>query len=116
MKKNDLEDKEQSNQAREEDIDIAQLFVLIGKGFSSIINFIVSLFNTIFGWFLLFIIFIRANLKKMIIVALIGGSLGAVYQYGLKEIQYESSMTVEPNFGSTVQLYKNIDYYLSLVK
>ena len=52
----------------------------------------------------------------MMLAALIGGALGAVYQYALKEAQYESSMTVEPNFGSAVQLYKNIDYYLSLVK
>ncbi len=52
----------------------------------------------------------------MMLAALIGGSLGAVYQYAFKEVQYESSMTVEPNFGSAVQLYKNIDYYYSLVK
>ena len=62
------------------------------------------------------LLFIRGNLNKMMLAALVGGSLGAVYQYAMKEVQYESSMTVEPNFGSTVQLYKNIDYYLSLVK
>ena len=116
MKKDELEGKEQSGQSREEDIDIAQLFVLIGKGFSGIINFIASLIKTVFSWFLLFLIFIRGNLKKMILAAIIGGSLGAIYQYAIKEVQYESSMTVEPNFGSAVQLYKNIDYYLSLVK
>ncbi len=116
MKKDELDDKEQQGLSKEDDLDIAQLFVLIGKGFTSIINFISDLVKTIFGWFLLFIIFIRGSLKKMILAALIGGSLGAVYQYALKEVQYESSMTVEPNFGSAVQLYKNIDYYLSLVK
>ena len=52
----------------------------------------------------------------MILAAIIGGSLGAIYQYAIKEVQYESSMTVEPNFGSAVQLIQNIDYYLSLVK
>jgi hypothetical protein len=116
MNKNDLEDKEQLGRSKEDDLDIAQLFVLIGKGFTSIVNFIYHLLKTIFGWFLLLIIFIRGNLKKMMLAGLIGGSLGAVYQYALKEIQYESSMTVEPNFGSAVQLYKNIDYYSSLVK
>ena len=116
MKKDELDEKEQPGQSKEDDLDIAQLFVLIGKGFTSIINFISHLLQTIFGWFLLLIIFIRGNLKKMMLAALIGGSLGAVYQYALKEVQYESSMTVEPNFGSAVQLYKNIDYYLSLVK
>ena len=63
MKKDELEDKEQSGQSREEDIDIAQLFVLIGKGFSGILNFIGSLLKTIFSWFLLFILFIRGDLN-----------------------------------------------------
>lgn len=116
MKKNELEGKEDASLAKEEDIDIAQLFILIGRGLSGIVNFFTSIIKTIFSWFLLFILFLRANLKKMILAALIGASLGAIYQYALKEVQYESSMTVEPNFGSAVQLYKNIDYYLSLVK
>lgn len=116
MRKDELDEKEQLGQSKEDDLDIAQLFVLIGKGFTSIINFIAHILRTIFGWFLGFIIFIRANLKKMLLAALIGGSLGAIYQYALKEARYESSMTVQPNFGSAVQLYKNIDYYLSLVK
>ncbi len=115
MKKNDLEAREKAQESREDDVDIIQLFALIGKGITNLINFIVFLFQTVFGWFLLFLLFIRANFNKMIIAALVGGSLGAIYQYAIKEVQYESSMTVEPNFGSALQLYKNIDYYLSLV-
>ena len=72
MKKDELEGKEQSGQSREEDIDIAQLFVLIGKGISAIINFIASLIKTVFSWFLIFLIFIRGNLKKMLLAAIIG--------------------------------------------
>lgn len=116
MKKNDLDVDETTKDNRDEDVDIAQLFVLIGKGIMSVINFIILLFKTIFDWFLLLLLFIRTNFTKMMIVALIGGSTGAVYQYLIKPTQYESSMTVEPNFGSAVQLYKNIDFYLSLIK
>jgi len=116
MKKNDLEAKGKVQETEGEDVDIMQLFTFIGKGITNLINFIISLFQTVFGWFLLFLLFIRANLNKMILAAVVGGSLGAIYQYAIKEVQYESSMTVEPNFGSAVQLYKNIDYYLSLVK
>ena len=54
--------------------------------------------------------------KDRSLILVIGGSLGAIYQYGLKDPQYESSMTVEPNYGSSVQLYKNIEYYLNLIK
>lgn len=112
MKKNDLEVKE----SKEEDVDIAQLFVLIGQAFMSVFNFVLFLFKTIFDWFLLLLLFLRRNFYKIIIAAVIGGGIGAIYQYIIKEVQYESSMTVEPNFGSAVQLYKNIDFYMSLVQ
>lgn len=116
MKNNEPEDKKEPSQSKEDDIDITQLFVLIGKGLSGIVIFFTSIVKTLFSWFLRFILFIRANLKKMILAALIGAGLGAVYQYALKEVQYESSMTVEPNFGSAIQLYKNIDFYFSLIE
>lgn len=116
MKKDKLGVNEKTQETKEDDVDIAQLFALIGKGITSLINFIIFLFKTVFEWFLLLLLFIRGNLNKMMLAALVGGSIGAIYQYVIKDVQYESSMTVEPNFGSTVQLYKNIDYYLSLVK
>jgi hypothetical protein len=110
------QDKNTSNsQTKEEDIDIGQLFLIIGKGFSNFFNFILNIFITIGSWILGLILFIRSNFKKLIIGALIGAILGGVYQYGIKSKKYESSMTVQPNFGSAVQLYKNIDYYQSLV-
>lgn len=101
---------------KEDDIDIGQLFTLIGKGFSNIFNFIGTIFKTLFYWVVLFILFLRYNFTKIILAAVLGGIIGGIYEYGIKEKQYESSMTVEPNFGSALQLYKNIDYYLSLVK
>ncbi|MCA0930933.1 hypothetical protein LCM02_00630 [Lutimonas saemankumensis] len=107
-----------SNQVnnKEEDVDISQLFLVIGKGISQLVNALIHMVRTIFHWILTFLLYIRLNLKKMILAALIGGSLGAIYQYGLKDVQYESSMTVEPNFGSSVQLYKNAEFYLNLIK
>lgn len=101
---------------REEDVDISQLFLIIGKGITQLVNAVFQVIKTVFNWILTFLLFIRLNLKKMLLAAIIGGSLGAIYQYGLKDPQYESSMTVEPNYGSSVQLYKNIEYYLNLIK
>lgn len=101
---------------KEEDVDISQLFLIIGKGISQLVNAIIHVFRTVFHWILTFLLFIRLNLKKMLLAALIGGSLGAIYQYGLKDAQYESTMTVEPNFGSSAQLYKNIEFYLNLIE
>jgi len=103
-------------QQQEEEIDLGNLFKVIGKGISNFFNFIGTILKTIVKWILDLILFIRSNFKKLVFGAIIGGLFGGVYQYGIKEKQYESSMTVQPNFGSAVQLYKNIDYYQSLVK
>ncbi len=100
----------------EEEIELGQLFTLIGRGISNFFNFIGVILKTIVLWILNLILFIRTNSKKLILGAIIGGLLGGIYQYGFKAKKYESSMTVQPNFGSAVQLYKNIDYYQSLVK
>ncbi len=108
--------KNSNNQVAEDEIDLGQLFILIGKGFSNLFHFIGSIFTSIFSWFLLFLLFIRSNAKKIFLGAFLGASLGGVYHYGYKSKTYESSMTVQPNFGSAVQLYKNIDFYQSLIK
>lgn len=101
---------------KEEEIDLGQLFVIIGKGFSKLFQFLANILKGIFNYFILLLLFLKNNIKKLVLGALIGGILGGIYQYGIKEKTYESSMTVQPNFGSAVQLYKNIDYYESLVK
>ena len=116
MSKNDLDPKQNNQQTREDEIDVNQLFVFIGKGFSNVFNFIGNFFKSIFKWILQQIIFIRNHFKKLILSALFFAILGGIYQYGFKEVRYQSSMTVEPNFGSSFQLYKNIDYYRSLIE
>jgi len=108
--------KTSNSQVKEDEIDLGQLFTLIGKGFSNFFNFIGNIITTIFNWFLLFILFIRSNAKKVFLGAFLGAILGGIYHYGFKSKTYESSMTVQPNFGSAVQLYKNIDFYQSLIK
>jgi len=115
MKDKNQDQNSSISQTKEEDIDIGQLFLIIGKGFSNFFNFIISIFRTIGSWILGLVLFIRSNFKKLIIGAFVGTIIGGVYQYGIKSKKYESSMTVQPNFGSAVQLYKNIDYYQSLV-
>lgn len=116
MKKNDLDPKRSHQQIEEDEIDVNQLFAFIGNGLSNVFNFIGNLFKSIFNWVLIQILFIRNNFKKLMLSALIFGVIGGIYQYGFKEVKYQSSMTVEPNFGSSFQLYKNIDYFLSLIE
>jgi len=90
MKKDELGVNEKTQETKEDDVDIVQLFALIGKGVKGIFNFISFLFTSIFEWVLLLLLFIRSNLNKMLLAALVGGCLGAIYQYAIKDVQYES--------------------------
>lgn len=116
MKSNEQEPNLKGQDNREDEMDLNQLLSLIGNGFKGILNFILLIFNTIFSWLLSILLFFRHNFRKLVIAALIGGLLGGIYQYMIRTPQYESSMTIEPNFGSAVQLYKNIEFYLSLIE
>ena len=114
-----MEEKNQNNNSQyksnEEEIDLGQLFSLIGKGFSNIFRFIGSIFSTMFRWAMYWVIFIKKHLLVLLAATILGYSLGWIYKHYIEIPVYESSMTVQPNFGSTMQLYKNIDYYQSLV-
>ncbi len=114
-----MEDKNQNNntpsKSGEEEIDLGQLFSLIGKGFSGLFRSFGKLFKYTFYGFVHFLLIVRRNFIFFTISSMLGLALGAVYQNFIYIPKYESSMTVKPNFGSTVQLYKNIDFYQNLV-
>ena len=116
MKENQQIQKSSQKQTADDEIDLGQLFSLIGKGFSNFFDFIGHIITSVLHWFLMFLLFMRSHAKKILIGAILGAILGGIYHYGFKSKVYESSMTVQPNFGSAVQLYKNIDFYESLVK
>ncbi len=100
----------------EEEIDLGHLFYVIGKGISSAFAWLGNLLLGIWDIFISFLLLIRSNFKALMAAALLGGLIGGVYEYGFRARQYESSMTLQPNFGSSVQLYKNIDLYQSLIE
>lgn len=100
----------------EEEIDIMQLVRAVGRMFSSFFNSIGVLLKVVFYWFVDIIVFIRRHAIKIVVGTAIGAILGGVYEYRYKVVTYESSMTVQPNFGSVIQLYKDVDYYESLIR
>ena len=99
----------------EEKVDLGSLFVIIGKGFSKFFNFIGSIFKGIFHILISILIFLKKNIIKIGIAAIIGGGLG-VFLEVKKTDTFESELLLEPNFKSTRQLYDNINYYNNLVK
>jgi hypothetical protein len=61
------------------------------------------------------LIFVKKNILKIVIAALLGGVLG-IFLEVKKTDTFESELLLEPNFKSTRQLYDNINYYNNLVK
>ena len=98
-----------------EEIELGSLFIIIGKGFSNLFNFIASLFKGLYHLLILFLLFIKANIIKLSLAALIGGIVGTFFELN-KAQTFGADMQVQPNFKSTRQLYNNVNYYNDLVK
>lgn len=106
---------EQPNNNASDEVDLGQLFQLIGKGFQKLFNFIASIFKGIFHLIILFLLFLQKNfvvLLASIVIGVVAGFLADMY----KTPKYISKMVVEPNFNSVQQLYNNIDFYNDLAK
>ncbi|MCX2679105.1 hypothetical protein OOZ15_04055 [Galbibacter sp. EGI 63066] len=98
-----------------EEIDLGQLFKLIGDGFRKFFNFIGNIFKGIFHLIISFLLFIQRHIIKFVIAGVVGIVVGVILDMK-KEPKYISSMVVEPNFNSVQQLYNNINFYNGLVE
>ena len=96
-----------------EEVDLGQLFKLIGKAFDRFFRFIASIFIGIFRFIILFLLFLQKHFIKFAIVGVVGLAIG-IYLDLNKKTTYISSMVVEPNFNSVQQLYNNIGFYNEL--
>lgn len=103
------------NQPPNEEVDLGQLFKLIGNAFDRFFRFIGRIFTGIFGVVLLFLFFIQRHFLKFVAVVVGGLVLGVILDR-TKEPQYVSTMVVEPNFNSVQQLYNNVGFYNELAR
>ncbi|SEK78090.1 hypothetical protein SAMN04487910_1101 [Aquimarina amphilecti] len=98
-----------------EEIDLGQLFKMIGDGFNRLFRFIGDIFKGIFHLLIVFLQFIQIHFLKFVIAGIVGLGIGWYWDYVSEDV-YRSSMIVEPNFNSTQQLYNNIEFYNELAK
>jgi len=98
-----------------EEIDLGQLFKLIGDGFNKLFRFIGNIFKGVFHLTIQFLQFLRINFLKFVIAGAVGVGIGW-YWDSVSEPVYRSSMIVEPNFNSAQQLYNNVEFYNELAK
>ncbi len=97
-----------------EEVDLGQLFKLIGNMFDRLFMFIGSLLKRIFLSFVWFVFFI----KKHIIKIIIAGIIGFVYGYFKQkkgEPLYRSTTVIKQNYDTGENLYRAIDYYNELI-
>ena len=101
--------------SQSEEVDLGQLFKLIGNLFDRLYQFIISKFEFVFSILIFSIKAIIDNFKLIVICMVIAGALG----YGLEKMKrdvYSSQMLVKPYFDSKFQLITNINYYNALIE
>jgi len=98
-----------------EEVDLGQLFKLIGSAFDRFFNFIFNIFRNLFLAVLWLIFLIK---KRFIILALAGISGLVIGMLNSKTAvpKYESSVTVVQNYPTGENLYNSVGYYNDLVR
>ncbi len=101
--------------SQEEEVDLGNLFIVIGKGIKNFFTFIGNILKSIFHYFILALIFLRNHTLKLGLSLLIGFIVGFIL-HKMEPRSYVSNLIIETNYGSGIQLYKQIDYLNDLVK
>lgn len=100
---------------KDEEIDLGQLFNLIGKGIGKVGGLFTNIFILVQNLFLQILFFFVNHSLKFAIAIISGAIIGFIFDYS-KDTEYEGTMVVAPNFGSGQQLYENVAYYNSLTE
>jgi len=98
-----------------EEVDLGQLFKMIGNAFQRLFQFIGSIFNKLFLAFVWLVFFIKKRAVVLLIAAVSGLALGFILDKTAPPT-YKSSITVKQNYATGENLYGSIDYYNSLLK
>lgn len=101
-------------QQTSEEIDLGQLFKLIGKAFDKLFKFIVSIFKAVFSVFVYALKAIVDNFKIIAVSMLVAAIIGLSIEMMKRDV-YSSQMLVKPYFDSKYQLVTNINYYNALI-
>jgi len=110
-----MNDQIPKQQQSSDEVDLGQLFQLIGNGFKKLFRFIGDIFKGVFNLLILFLVFLQKHIIKFAIAGFLGLAIG-IYVDLNKDPEYLSTMVVEPNFNSVQQLYNNIHFYNELAE
>jgi len=106
---------ENSSQSQpSEEVDLGQLFKLIGNGFRNFFNFIGSILNKLFLAFVWFVFFAKKHFIIIVLAAVVGVVL-AVVQQKIADPIYKSTIVIKQNYNTGEHLYNTLEYYNSLI-
>lgn len=97
-----------------EEVDLIQIFNVIGGLFKKLADFIKSIFKAIFSVIIFSLKAVIENFKIIAIVVVVFGALGFALEKTRPDV-YTSQMLVKPYFDSKFQLVTNINYYNALI-
>jgi len=103
------------NSSTSEEVDLGQLFKMIGSAFTRLYKFIGSIFNNV----LLALIWLVLFVKKRIIILSVAGLVGLVLGVALDMSMpptYKSTLSIKQNYETGENLYESINYYNGLLK
>ena len=98
-----------------EEVDLGQLFKLIGNVFDRFFNFIASIFKNIFLAVVWCIFLVKKRIIVLGIATVFGLVIGAFSQKTATP-KYESSVTVVQNYPTGENLYSSVGYYNDLLR
>ncbi|PIA79006.1 hypothetical protein BFR04_05655 [Gaetbulibacter sp. 4G1] len=97
-----------------EEVDLGQLFKLIGNMFERLFKFIGSIFNKLFLAFVWCVFFLKKHFVKFVIAGVVGIALGILQEKSAKPV-YKSYIVVKQNYYTGESLNKSIGYYNTLI-
>jgi len=97
-----------------EEVDLGQLFKLIGNGFRNFFNFIGSILNKLFLAFVWLVFFAKRHFIIIALAAVVGVVL-AVIKQKIEDPIYTSTIVIKQNYNTGEHLYNTLEYYNSLI-
>jgi hypothetical protein len=99
----------------QEEVDLGQLFKLIGQGISNFIKGVKNFFIGLLNLFIQIALFLKKNFVKIAIVTFLGFAFGLYKDYTNPTV-FEATMQVRPNNNSTQQLYNEVEAINNAIK
>lgn len=106
---------EETTPKREEEVDLAQLFKIIGNAIRSLFVFIYSILYNIYAFIILCLLFLKSNILYLIIAVGIGYGISHIKDSSSTLATYEGTAILQPNFQLEFQLQSRIEDFNQLI-